>query len=155
MEERKKSLKCKKHTNQIPLAAVGKRRTLLKGAIGLGIAASMSSPVLHLTAEKAEENQCMTLPSREGWFPCGKGLFCASAVASDSPSPGGLRINTSAQVLDIWGNQIPRLHAAGDLTGGIEGSHRRTANACSDCVLLAALRESRQKKRSLSLAGDV
>jgi len=41
-----------------------KRRTLLKGAIGLGVAASLSPLALHLTAEKAEADNVMTLPSK-------------------------------------------------------------------------------------------
>ena len=30
---------------------------------------------------------------------------------------GGLRINAKAQALDIWSNPIPRLYAAGEVTG--------------------------------------
>jgi fumarate reductase flavoprotein subunit len=48
---------------------------------------------------------------------------------------GGLRINTSAQVLDIWGNPIPRLYAAGEVTGGIQGSNRLAANAYPECMV--------------------
>ena len=52
---------------------------------------------------------------------------------------GGLRINTSAQVLDIWGNPIPRLYAAGEVTGGIQGSNRLAANAYPDCMVIGRL----------------
>ena len=48
---------------------------------------------------------------------------------------GGIRINASAQVLDIWGNPIPRLYAAGEVTGGIQGSNRLAANAYPDCMV--------------------
>jgi fumarate reductase flavoprotein subunit len=64
MEERKKRQQDNKQTNQTPVAVDEKRRTLLKGAIGLGMAASISPLALHLTAEKAEANQCVTLPSK-------------------------------------------------------------------------------------------
>ncbi|HUA55558.1 MAG TPA: flavocytochrome c [Candidatus Sulfotelmatobacter sp.] len=37
---------------------------------------------------------------------------------------GGLRINPRAQVIDIWGAPIPRLYAAGEVTGGIHGMSR-------------------------------
>lgn len=64
MEERKKSLNDDEQTNQTPVAVDEKRRTLLKGAIGLGMATSISPFALHLMAEKAEANQCVTLPSK-------------------------------------------------------------------------------------------
>ena len=48
---------------------------------------------------------------------------------------GGLRINKDAQVIDIWGNPIPRLYAAGEVTGGIHGSNRLGGNATPDCVV--------------------
>jgi fumarate reductase flavoprotein subunit len=48
---------------------------------------------------------------------------------------GGLRINKTAQVIDIWGAPIPRLFAAGEVTGGIHGSNRLGGNAIPDCVV--------------------
>lgn len=48
---------------------------------------------------------------------------------------GGLRINKDAQVIDIWGNTIPRLYAAGEVTGGIHGSNRLGGNAIPDCIV--------------------
>jgi 3-oxosteroid 1-dehydrogenase len=35
---------------------------------------------------------------------------------------GGLRINTNAQVLDVWGNPIPRLYAVGNTSGSPMGA---------------------------------
>lgn len=37
---------------------------------------------------------------------------------------GGIHINTKAQVLDVWGNVIDGLYAAGEATGGYFGSDR-------------------------------
>ncbi|MEF9997352.1 MAG: FAD-binding protein, partial [Burkholderiaceae bacterium] len=47
---------------------------------------------------------------------------------------GGLRINPQAQVIDIWGKPIPKLYAAGEVTGGVHGSNRLGSNAIPDCV---------------------
>ena len=47
---------------------------------------------------------------------------------------GGLRINTSAQVIDIWGKPIPHFYAAGEITGGVHGSNRLGSNAIPDAV---------------------
>jgi fumarate reductase flavoprotein subunit len=43
---------------------------------------------------------------------------------------GGIRINTKAQVLDINGNPIPKLYAAGEATGGT----RLGSCAVTDCT---------------------
>jgi len=48
---------------------------------------------------------------------------------------GGIRINKSAQVVDIFGAVIPRFYAAGEVTGGVHGSNRLGSNAIPDCVV--------------------
>jgi urocanate reductase len=48
---------------------------------------------------------------------------------------GGLRINTKAQVVDVFGDVIPRLYAAGEVSGGVHGSNRLGSNAIPDCVV--------------------
>ena len=45
---------------------------------------------------------------------------------------GGLVINTSTQVVDIYGNVIPGLYAAGEVTGGVHGTNRLGSNADAD-----------------------
>jgi urocanate reductase len=47
---------------------------------------------------------------------------------------GGLRINARAQVIDIWGNPIPHLYAAGEVTGGIHGEKRLPGNSIPECL---------------------
>jgi fumarate reductase flavoprotein subunit len=47
---------------------------------------------------------------------------------------GGLRINARAQVIDIWGNPIPRLYAAGEVTGGIHGEKTLAGNSIPECI---------------------
>jgi urocanate reductase len=47
---------------------------------------------------------------------------------------GGLRINARAQVIDIWGNTISRLYAAGEVTGGIHGEKRLPGNSIPECL---------------------
>ncbi len=39
-------------------------------------------------------------------------------------TPGGLRINTDAQVIDLNGNPIPRLYGVGEVTGNVHGRYR-------------------------------
>lgn len=45
---------------------------------------------------------------------------------------GGLEINLDTQVLDVNGNVIPNLYAAGEVTGGIHGKNRLGGNALLD-----------------------
>ena len=52
---------------------------------------------------------------------------------------GGLRINPSAQVIDIWGKPIPRFYAAGEVTGGIHGDNRLGSNATADCIVFGRI----------------
>ena len=48
---------------------------------------------------------------------------------------GGLRIDTQARVIDIWGHAIPRLYAAGEVTGGIHGAGRLGGNSSADPIV--------------------
>lgn len=52
---------------------------------------------------------------------------------------GGLRINTSAQVLDIRGEAIPGLYAAGEVCGGVHGSNRLGGNAIAECIVFGRI----------------
>jgi len=48
---------------------------------------------------------------------------------------GGLAITEKAEVLDIWGEVIPGLFAAGEVTGGIHGTNRLGSNAVVDAIV--------------------
>jgi len=48
---------------------------------------------------------------------------------------GGIRINAKAQVIDVFGEVIPKFYAAGEFTGGVHGSNRLGSNAIPDCVV--------------------
>jgi urocanate reductase len=48
---------------------------------------------------------------------------------------GGIRINTKAQVIDVFNQVIPNLFSAGEATGGVHGSNRLGSNAIPDCVV--------------------
>ncbi|MBP9560650.1 MAG: flavocytochrome c [Syntrophorhabdaceae bacterium] len=69
-------------------------------------------------------------------IPLEKGPFYAIAQwPAVHHTMGGVRINERAQVIDIWGKTIPRLYAAGEVTGGVHGSNRLGSNAIPDCVV--------------------
>ena len=47
---------------------------------------------------------------------------------------GGLAITEKTEVQDIWGNVIPGLYAAGEITGGVHGTNRLGSNAIPDAL---------------------
>ena len=49
-----------------------------------------------------------------------------------TPTMGGLVIDTMTRVLDIYGQPIEGLYAAGEVTGGVHGTNRLGSNADAD-----------------------
>ena len=52
---------------------------------------------------------------------------------------GGVKINTAAEVIDVNGNPIPGLFAAGEVTGGVHGGNRLGGNAVADIVIFGRI----------------
>ena len=52
---------------------------------------------------------------------------------------GGVQINTRAQVIDINQKPIPRLYAAGEVTGGIHGACRLGSCAVTECLVFGRI----------------
>ncbi|OPY12572.1 MAG: Urocanate reductase precursor [Syntrophus sp. PtaU1.Bin005] len=75
-------------------------------------------------------------PITKAMTPMTKGPFYAVAQwPAVHHTMGGLRINEKAQVIDIFGEVIPKLYAAGEVTGGVHGTNRLGSNAIPDCVV--------------------
>ena len=69
-----------------------------------------------------------------------KGPWIACArVACVHHTMGGIEINTNTEVLDVNGNVIPGLYAAGEVTGGLHGGNRLGGNAIVDFVVFGKL----------------
>ncbi|MCE1253741.1 MAG: FAD-binding protein [Anaerolineae bacterium] len=63
--------------------------------------------------------------------PIAKGPFYGSKyVPGTCGTNGGLRINANAQVLDVTGNPIPRLYAAGNTSGSVMGDAYPGGGSC-------------------------
>ena len=52
---------------------------------------------------------------------------------------GGIRIDTDARVIDVNGDPIPGLFAAGEVTGGVHGGNRIGGNAVADIVVFGGI----------------
>ena len=75
-------------------------------------------------------------PISSTMLPLDKGAFYAVAQwPAVHHCMGGIRINTRAQVIDVFGVVIPKFYAAGEATGGVHGSNRLGTNATADCVV--------------------
>jgi succinate dehydrogenase/fumarate reductase flavoprotein subunit len=51
-------------------------------------------------------------------------FYAFEAAYSCRTTPGGLRIDTNAQIMDVLGSPIPRLYGAGEVTGNVHGRFR-------------------------------
>lgn len=52
---------------------------------------------------------------------------------------GGIRINTRAQVIDLEGNIIKGLYAAGEVTGGVHGACRLGSCSITECLVFGRI----------------
>ena len=52
---------------------------------------------------------------------------------------GGVKINTNAEVIDVDGNVIDNLYAAGEVCGGVHGGNRLGGNAVADFVVFGRI----------------
>jgi fumarate reductase flavoprotein subunit len=79
-------------------------------------------------------------PISKAMIPLDKGPFYAVAQwPAVHHTMGGVRINKDTQVIDVFGTVIPRLYAAGEVTGGVHGSNRLGTNATAECVVFGRI----------------
>jgi flavocytochrome c len=62
-------------------------------------------------------------------------FYASPTQAGAHHTMGGLRTTIKAQVLDRNGKIIPRLYAAGEVTGGVHGTNRLGGNGTADCIV--------------------
>ncbi len=65
--------------------------------------------------------------------------YAIKVTAGIHHTMGGVKINTSTQVLNAEGTAIPGLYAAGEITGGVHGANRLGGNAVSDFVVFGRI----------------
>ena len=54
-------------------------------------------------------------------------------------TPGGVRINSKAQVIDLNNRPIPHLFAAGEVSGGIHGASRLGSCSLTECIVFGRI----------------
>lgn len=66
-------------------------------------------------------------------------FYIQKVVPSSHHTMGGVKINADAQVIDVNGNPIEGLYAAGEVVGDIHGTNRLGGNAITDCVVFGRI----------------
>lgn len=72
-------------------------------------------------------------PIREGKF------YIQKVVPAVHHTMGGIEIDEKARVIDVNGNPIQGLFAAGEVTGGIHGTNRLGGNAITDIIVFGRI----------------
>jgi fumarate reductase flavoprotein subunit len=112
----------------------------LEEALGLPAGSLAETVARHNAALQSCSDPDFGKPVTAQMLPLLRGPFYAVAQwPSVHFTMGGLRINTSAQVLDIRGIPIPRLYAAGEVCGGVHGSNRLGGNAIAECIVFGRI----------------
>lgn len=87
----------------------------------------------YIKDQKDPEFGCMMFPNAK---PNEKGPFLAVRLwPRVHHCMGGLEINDKAQVLNVYGDPINGLYAAGEVTGGVHGMVRLGTVAVADCMI--------------------
>ena len=111
------------------------------------LAFAYEMPARQLEAAVDRYNQCI---QSGGSDPFGKAIEGAQLL--DKPpfyairlwpkvhyTPGGLGINSEAQVINLSGRPIPHLFAAGEVCGGIHGASRLGSCSLTECIIFGRI----------------
>lgn len=122
----------------------------LAGKINIPADALVDTIKKHNQYLKDKKDPEFNKPINDVMMPIDEGPFYAIAQwPAVHHTMGGLRINKMAQVIDIWGAPIPRLFAAGEVTGGIHGSNRLGGNAIPDAVVFGRIAGTNAAKEKI------
>jgi urocanate reductase len=80
------------------------------------------------------KDSTLLVPLKTGPF-----LAVSKAILRHHTMGGLLVKGTTGQVIDRWGEVIPGLFAAGEVTGGTHGANRLGHNATADCLVFGQL----------------
>ncbi len=112
------------------------------------LAAAYGMPAAVLAETVADYNRAVAAGGKDAF---GKDLGQAAFTVATPPfyairlypkvhyTPGGVRIDQRARVIDLHGNPIPRLFAAGEVTGGVHGASRLGSCALTECLVFGRI----------------
>jgi flavocytochrome c len=109
---------------EVTSGVVLKADTLEDLANQMGVPADLFVATIAKWNEDSAAGQDLAFGRTSGFGAIEKAPFYAfKTFPTMFDNSGGLKINESAQVMDVWGNPIPRLYAAGQISGGVIGEH--------------------------------
>ena len=112
------------------------------------LAAAYGMPAAVLADTVADYNRAVAAGSSDAF---GKDLGQGACTVAKPPfyairlypkvhyTPGGVRIDQRARVIDLNANPIPRLFAAGEVTGGVHGASRLGSCALTECLVFGRI----------------
>lgn len=111
------------------------------------LASVYGMPARQLESTANRYNQCVKRGERDEF-----GKLLEGAQLIDTPpfyairlwpkvhyTPGGLGINSDAQVIDLSGRPIPHFFAAGEVCGGIHGASRLGSCSLTECIIFGRI----------------
>jgi flavocytochrome c len=123
----------------------------LAAAYGIPSAPLMETVAGYNRAVAAGDTDAFGKPLDQDAFPIAAPPFNAIRLYPKVHyTPGGVGINTRAQVMDLNGRPIPRLFAAGEVTGGIHGASRLGSNALTECLVFGRIAGREAASQSVS-----
>ncbi|MDO4268146.1 MAG: flavocytochrome c [Eubacteriales bacterium] len=120
------------------------------GVDGAALAETLKTYAGYQAAGKDEEfgRESMELPLDQPKY---YAALCAPAIHH---TMGGVKINTSCEVLKEDGSAIPGLFAAGEVTGGVHGANRLGGNAVTDIVVFGRIAGSGAESYVMANGGN-
>jgi urocanate reductase len=108
--------------------------------LGIPVNALQDSVAQHNLAIKEGRDPEFNKPMTKSMVPItAKPFYAIAQWPAIHHCMGGLRIDSEARVIDIWGRPIPKLFAAGEVCGGVHGANRLGGNAIPDCIVFGRI----------------
>ena len=117
-----------------------KADTIEEAADFFGIDATALKATVERYNEFATNGKDLDFNKRGTLVPFGEGpYYIMVSMPAVHHTMGGLKINTTAQVLNEDSTPIAGLYAAGEVTGDIHGTNRLGSNAIADCTVFGRI----------------
>lgn len=117
-----------------------KADTIEEAAVFFDIDAAELKKTVENYNQYAKDGKDLEFNKRGELVPFGEGpYYIMVSKPAVHHTMGGVKINTEAQVVDIDGNVIDGLFAAGEVTGDIHGTNRLGSDAVADITVFGRI----------------
>ena len=117
-----------------------KADTIEEAAAHFGIDAENLKATVAKYNEYCEKGKDEEFNKRGDLIAFGEGpYYIMKSIPAIHHTMGGIKINPEAQVVNVEGNVIENLYAAGEVTGGIHGTNRLGSDAIADIMVFGRI----------------